>query len=774
MLLLWPTSATGHASLIRSEPPANVMLDAAPKVIRLWYDEAVTPGLSIVSILDRSGLVVVQGGIVDARDPKVMELPVERLPPGIYTVSWKVLSAVDGHITRGAFAFIFLPPGVDPAKLVESGKGIVALPDWSRSLLAQGQVLAGWVHLVALFIGVGGLHFVLVILGVSRRGMGEYLPLRERLYEPAAGLATRAFAVALVTGILWWEAHTHLTTDTTLAHFLFRPVLLPYLLGARTSQSMGLRLGMLLIAVAFLHVARRRSPPSLALLGYCEALGAASLVGIALSSHSAAAWPSPLAVLFDTLHLWAGALWIGGLAVLAVVLPRSLGERKSEDWPPFLLRAMRQFTPWALGSVALLVLTGAFQVYLHIPRPPAMLQTTYGQALTLKLLLVLPMLFLGGVNSLIARSGDSGNSPTAGGLRGLLLNAAAQIQASGPGWLRSPQWAVRGEVALGLVILLCVAILTQLPPPKAASSAPPPTTLQAKTADLGVELTIASSQGLLAPSDLVLTIRQPDGRPIEGVTRVTIKPSMPGMEMSIAPIVASPVASGEHRAKTLLSMLGRWQFEVVVRRKGVEEDATFRFPYIVADLGTGQMEVGPALPERLSLRAAWSTSSTLSKFSWGVFLVVLGLAGGVLSWRWRRLSLSLVGLAVLLGGGYQVVNATVVDTTPTAWQANPIPADPTSLSRGRALYTANCVTCHGESGRGVGPRAFQQFFSSFQRADLTADHMEAHSDGDLFWWIGKGIRGTAMPGFEDSLGAEDRWLLVNYIRSLRKTAGGRS
>jgi hypothetical protein len=46
--------------------------------------------------------------------------------------------------------------------------------------------------------------------------------------------------------------------------------------------------------------------------------------------------------------------------------------------------------------------------------------------------------------------------------------------------------------------------------------------------------------------------------------------------------------------------------------------------------------------------------------------------------------------------------------------------------------------------------------------------MEAHSDGDLFWWISKRIRGTAMPGFEDSIKPGDRWHLVNYIRSLRR------
>jgi putative copper resistance protein D len=131
----------------------------------------------------------------------------------------------------------------------------------------------------------------------------------------------------------------------------------------------------------------------------------------------------------------------------------------------------------------------------------------------------------------------------------------------------------------------------------------------------------------------------------------------------------------------------------------------------------------------------------------------------------RRLLLCLVGVSALLVGGYQMVSAMVVDTTPTAWQGNPIASDAQSLARGRELYAANCVTCHGEHGRGAMPA--RASVTRFGGMDLTADHMEAHSDGDLFWWISKGVRDTAMPSFEDSLTAENRRHLVNYIRSLR-------
>jgi copper transport protein len=773
-VLLSPTPSAGHASLVRSDPPANVLLETAPQVLRLWYDEDLAPGLSIISILDRSNFVVLQGGVVSSQDPKILDLQVDRLRPGIYTVSWKVLSAVDGHITRGAFAFIFLPPGTDPATLLERGSAAITRQGLGRSLLFSAQALAGWLHLIGLFIGIGGLHFTLVVLGIGGRADRETSDSREKLLAPTIGLAAKAMMIALISGILWWEINTHLTSDTTLAHYLFRPVLLPYLLGSRTSQSMVLRLCLLLLVLVFLHEARKTSPPSLLLLGYCEAVGAVTLLALALSSHSAAAWANPLAVVIDMLHLWAGALWVGGLIVLAVLLPRSLGESQPHGWTPLLTGAMRKFTPWAIGSVAVLVLTGAMQVALHIPRPQALATTSYGWALSLKLLLVLPMLFLGGVNSLTAGTGKKENPAPGAWLRPRLQELAAGIQTWGFRSLGVSHWAVRGEVFLGVAILLCVAVLTQLPPPKAASSAPPASTLSARGADLNVDITIDSPEGLIAPSDLLVRIRQGDGGVPEGISRVTVRPSMPGMEMSVAPIVAAPVGSGEFRARTLLSMLGRWEFAVVVRRRGVEDDAVFRFPYVLLDVGGAQTDVGPALPERLSLRAAWSTPSTQWGLLGGASLVLLGvgitfgLGVGAFVRRRRSRFLGLVGLPFLLFGGYQMVNAMVVDSTPMAWQENPVPSDASSLAKGRVLYMASCATCHGESGRSPFPASVSRVPRSFRGTDLTGDHMEAHSDGDLFWWISKGIRGTAMPGFEDSVKAEDRWHLVNYVRTLRR------
>jgi len=84
-----------------------------------------------------------------------------------------------------------------------------------------------------------------------------------------------------------------------------------------------------------------------------------------------------------------------------------------------------------------------------------------------------------------------------------------------------------------------------------------------------------------------------------------------------------------------------------------------------------------------------------------------------------------------------------------------------SLRVGRKVYEANCLICHGPEGRGDGVIAMN--FDP-KPADL-ATHAGMHSDFYFFWWISNGIEGTVMPSFESTLSEEERWHLVNYIKT---------
>jgi mono/diheme cytochrome c family protein len=93
--------------------------------------------------------------------------------------------------------------------------------------------------------------------------------------------------------------------------------------------------------------------------------------------------------------------------------------------------------------------------------------------------------------------------------------------------------------------------------------------------------------------------------------------------------------------------------------------------------------------------------------------------------------------------------------------SNPIASDAISIATGKALFTSICFVCHGKGGKGDGINA-----PSLERqpADLTSGGVQKQSDGALFWKISEG--NPPMLTFKDVLSEEQRWQLVNFIRTL--------
>jgi len=101
---------------------------------------------------------------------------------------------------------------------------------------------------------------------------------------------------------------------------------------------------------------------------------------------------------------------------------------------------------------------------------------------------------------------------------------------------------------------------------------------------------------------------------------------------------------------------------------------------------------------------------------------------------------------------------------------NPTTVTPESIAKGKELYMektkGNCVFCHGDTGTGNEanmPRLRRK------PADLTnKERMTAMTDGEVYWKITKGIQGI-MPAGEKRMSEEERWHVVNYVRTLAKT-----
>src|SRR5438132_2203163 len=134
-----PAAALAHANLERAEPASGTQLDQAPRQLQLFFSEAVDSSFSRVQLLNAQRDAVDRGDShVAPNDPRslVVSLP-DQLPNGVYTVSWRTLSAVDGHTVNGAFPLIIGPM---PAE----GVAVTSTATSSQATFAPETAVGRW------------------------------------------------------------------------------------------------------------------------------------------------------------------------------------------------------------------------------------------------------------------------------------------------------------------------------------------------------------------------------------------------------------------------------------------------------------------------------------------------------------------------------------------------------------------------------------------------------------------------------------------------------
>ncbi len=96
---------------------------------------------------------------------------------------------------------------------------------------------------------------------------------------------------------------------------------------------------------------------------------------------------------------------------------------------------------------------------------------------------------------------------------------------------------------------------------------------------------------------------------------------------------------------------------------------------------------------------------------------------------------------------------------------NPVSLDQASIEAGKKLYVKECLSCHGKKGEGDGPKAAEL---EKEPGDFTTDEFQKQSDGAIFWKITQGRK--PMASFKKEFTDEQRWQLVNYIRTFGREA----
>jgi len=405
-VFLFPARAWAHAHLKRSEPAAGSKVASSPQLIRLWFSEQPELSMTFISLKDANGKEWPLAGLQkDPTDPLAVSVRVSQpLPAGRYTVAWQT-AASDGHPSHGTFGFILLTQAAPPTKthaqvgvvtdtvragtvtpVISSGESAEEA-DAASSLSNSLARAFSFVGLLAL-IGVAAFRAL-----VLPRARGINAELRARMESRAAVLGLVASLVVIISALARLSLESEMMSAMPGMQTMSMTDMAMH---THWGFALRLELGTAVVAlVAFILAARHLSGAWLVISISALVLA----VTPALAGHAAASPKfTSLMIVSDFLHVLGGASWLGSLlAVMVVGIPLSLMLDGVERWSS-VASLVNSFSPVALASVTVVVISGLIASWVHLEHVSALWQTAYGQVLLLKLALVAITLTIGAYN----------------------------------------------------------------------------------------------------------------------------------------------------------------------------------------------------------------------------------------------------------------------------------------------------------------------------------------------------------------------------------------
>jgi copper transport protein len=505
VLVLTTTAASAHALLARSEPAAGAALASPPTEVVLHFTEQPDSSLSLVHVVDESGMAVEQGpASVDPNDAQTLRVGVPTLPTGTYTVTWRTTSSVDGHTTAGSFAF-----GVGQAPA--SGATSVTVTGSAPSPSVLGVVGRGLLY-AGLALLVGGPALMLA-LGIRR-------------IEPwAIALTTGAWCAATTGGVMV-GLDEYRSSGASLKLFLQSTP------GRHWTQLL-LVLFATAIVVGVFARRRRRGP----LVG----VGVLALVAMLLradAGHAAASTAVWFTVGTQWLHFAAVGVWLGALPWFAVMLWRTPADARGA--------LAKRFSLVATVGILVVAATGTVRAVDEVSSWGQLLHNSFGRTLSIKVGLVALIAAVGALNHFVLT-------------RRLPARTSALRRAV----------VVEIAVGVGVVMVTGLLTGLAPASSVAAATTPPATaqmTIEGHDYATTTRVELVVTPGIVGPNRFTATVtdydtRQPvDARAVKLKFALSSRPDLGNTSLDLA-----PAGSGRWEASdATIAMPGVWQLTAVV------------------------------------------------------------------------------------------------------------------------------------------------------------------------------------------------------------------
>jgi copper transport protein len=544
-LIVAAPGASAHALLRDSTPKDGALLDAPPTEIVIDFTEPPDLGLSKITVVNAEGEAVETGSLEKASGKgNRVRLALPEIGEGVYTVTWRVLSRVDGHVTGGAFSF---GGGVEPTAVPTGGSGGATVVEVPRPSALSVIGRWGFYWGLALLLG-GAVAWLFVFRGPVRRG-GTLAVIAWGL--AAGGLVGMFLAERSSVGV---SVGALLSSDRG------------QLLIARA-----VALGVAGVGVAYLLVRRSRQ----AAVALAVTTGAAMAIH-AYAGHAGAAeswrW---FKVGAQWVHIVAVAVWVGGLVWLLL----GTWGRESEE----RAQAVGRFSFLAGFALAGVASTGALRAVQEVGWSPGRLfDTGFGLTVVAKSVLFGGLVLIGAYNRF----------------------RVVPALAAGARRLGTLRRTVSGEITLATGVFGVTGIMAGLAPPTqyAAVTAPPaPDQVVVAGSDFAqtVRVTLTATPGTPGPNTFAVRFEDFDTGDRLAARSVRLRFRLPERsDIGESELELSRAEEGLWRGQgTNLSVGGAWRVGVLIQQATDSQEIPLELRTRTAAQKVQVIEGGPGQPD---------------------------------------------------------------------------------------------------------------------------------------------------------------------------------
>jgi putative copper export protein/streptogramin lyase/methionine-rich copper-binding protein CopC len=432
--------AFGHAFVLDSNPSPSQLLENPPKRVEVFLSEPVDDRYSKITVIGPDGKQVDEkdtehiGG-----DQSTLGVTISRegLKDGVYTVSTKMLSQIDGHVTDNAFVFGI---GAETSISTSVASGQANQPSGTSSPLTQLSVpdaIARYPALAGQVIVLGAAFSSIWIWSpfAKVKWLGE--PSSESVHQKKTKSNRLPFDFAQMKRSVDVRLVKLMLVGTLMVVIADFGMIyaLAYSLNIGIIDAMTTKFGniwfvrttvsfLMLAVILFVQVKITRrtkvererndfsgriigNPITSRLISNSElvtimVVSIFALLTTSLMGHGAAiSSGAQIAIAIDFIHNVSASIWIGGIFYLAFVVVPKLKENKSLNGGVkncVLAIIIPRFSTLPVVVLGVIVITGPFLLYILEDNLNLTLASLYGKALLVKLILAAVMVMLGVYN----------------------------------------------------------------------------------------------------------------------------------------------------------------------------------------------------------------------------------------------------------------------------------------------------------------------------------------------------------------------------------------